>query len=57
MDSNSETVCLVASGYEWMCPECGRMQHEDAVNMDIPDLTCQDCGANFKRGWPEHVFK
>jgi len=46
--SYREAVDLIASGYEWLCPECTEFQTE----IEIPrnDLTCQKCGANFSVG-------
>jgi hypothetical protein len=54
MDSR-DTVDLVAKGYEWICNQCGKMQEQDAIHPDVPDLTCQDCGANYIKGEARHV--
>ena len=54
-----DTVQMVASGYEWCCPECS----EDNTEVGIPvigtalaDLRCQQCGATFKNGGADHHF-
>lgn len=55
--SDTRTVIYpVASGYDWICHECGKEQHEEAINLDVPDLTCQSCGANYRLGYPEHCY-
>lgn len=53
MDSR-DTLDLVASGYEWLCPQCDEIQHEDIVP-EADDLTCQNCGANYKKGNISHA--
>jgi hypothetical protein len=52
-----ETVEIVAKGYEWLCPnpQCEEMQEEDTIRPDVPDLTCQSCGANYIKGEARHV--
>jgi len=50
---NRDVVHLVASGYEWLCPQCEEMQTAETVP-GTPDLTCQSCGANYKHGDPVH---
>ena len=59
--SNRETVHVVASGYDWECPECDEEQHEDDVptfhDEGIYDLTCQSCGANFTLGDVAHALR
>jgi len=41
-----ERVYLVASGYEWTCPECGHDNREDSVPVTL-DVTCDSCGETF----------
>jgi ribosomal protein S27E len=45
---------MIASGYEWLCEECEKEQHEIAIPSD--DLTCQDCGANYILGETDHAY-
>jgi hypothetical protein len=33
----------------WYCPEC-LARNEESAAIDISDLTCQECGANYKNG-------
>lgn len=54
-----DRVQMVASGYEWTCPEC----EEDNTETGIPvigtaqaDLRCQGCGATFKFGGANHHY-
>lgn len=44
---------LTAIDYMWMCDECGKLQHERSIPK-TPDLTCQDCGANYTNGGGVH---
>lgn len=59
--SNREVVHVVASGYDWECPECDEEQHEENIPMDwaegVDDLTCQSCGANFTLGDVSHCYR
>ena len=59
--SNREVVHVVASGYDWECPECEHHQHEVSIPMDwaegLDDLTCQNCGANYTLGDVGHCFR
>ena len=49
-----DTVDLVASGYEWLCPQCEEVQEEPIVP-ETDDLTCQSCGANYIKGNINHA--
>jgi hypothetical protein len=49
-----EVKQLVASGYEWICDDCGEMNEEDVIP-STPDLTCQYCGCNYKNGGGVHI--
>lgn len=39
-------VVLVASGYEWECPECGVAEYEALLPKD-GRVHCSSCGAGF----------
>ncbi len=51
-----EQVNLIASGYEWICPECERFNTEIEVTETV---ICKglDCRAEFETTPPEHVYK
>ncbi len=42
-------VDLIASGYVWRCPECERLEYENAVPPDT-SVRCSGCGAVFETG-------
>lgn len=46
-------VDIIASGYEWTCPNCGRLNNEYAW---IEDLECHECHKEYKASLPEHVY-
>jgi transposase-like protein len=57
--SHRETVDMVASGYEWVCNECGHTNEEIGIPVmgnAIADLTCQGCGANYTLGRSDHHY-
>jgi len=46
-------VEVIASGYEWTCPEC------DELNKEIEYrgvYTCQNCGREVEADSPEHAY-
>jgi len=46
-------VDVIASGYEWTCPEC------DKLNKEIEyrgAYTCQNCGREVEADSPEHAY-
>jgi len=55
--ANWETVGVIASGYEWICPhpDCGRLQRiiEMPANMES---VCSDCGERVNLSYPEHAY-
>ena len=62
-----DVVKMVASGYDWACPECGEENHEEGIarttyndgvtDWDVnADLRCQECGATFKNGGADHHY-
>lgn len=48
-----ETVTLIASGYEWICPKCDHLNHEIEANLTV---TCRECGAEWETEPPEHAI-
>ena len=54
-----ESVDMIASGYEWVCPECGEDNLENyipVVGSSIGDVTCVGCGETFSVGSYDHCF-
>lgn len=41
----SDSVTLIASGYEWICPKCEHFNHEIEVT---PAVTCDNCQAMWE---------
>lgn len=49
----NETVDMIASGYEWICPEC------ETLNKEIEwteNVTCEQCGRIYETELPEHAY-
>ena len=40
-----KTVELIASGYEWTCPECGKLRNEIEITAEV---YCPECDARFE---------
>lgn len=54
-----ETADLIASGYEWTCPECDGDNREISINVigtSIGTVTCKYCGGVFDIGNYDHCF-
>ncbi|KKM71892.1 hypothetical protein LCGC14_1426110 [marine sediment metagenome] len=49
-----KTVDLIASGYEWECPECEYLNDEIEVTEKV---TCPGCGNEYETNPPEHAIK
>ena len=47
-----EPVNLIASGYEWMCPECGTLNHEKITGEEV---MCDECSQVFAVGDCSHA--
>jgi len=49
-------VDVIASGYEWVCPECGELHtiYEFPKN---PIVRCPDCGCKVELNIPEHAME
>lgn len=45
---NRPVVSMNPEAY-WHCPECLTRNEENAI-INVSDLTCQECGANYKNG-------
>lgn len=48
-----ESVDLIASGYEWTCPNCERLNREIEVTERV---TCGECGSQYATDAPEHAY-
>lgn len=48
-----EAVDMIASGYEWICPECESFNTETEVGEFV---TCGECGMDFETNPPEHAY-
>ncbi|MCK5615776.1 hypothetical protein KAR91_78660 [Candidatus Pacearchaeota archaeon] len=51
---NVPIVDVIASGYEWICPECEEM-HEVIEFPRNPIVRCPDCGFKVELDLPEHA--
>lgn len=49
-----ETVDIIASGYEWTCPECNRLNKEIEYTQQV---RCELCQQIFETGLPEHAIQ
>lgn len=48
-----EAVDVIASGYEWTCPECENLNH---VIEYTETVMCEICGKSFSANYPEHAI-
>lgn len=48
-----KTIDIIASGYEWICPDCGAFNKETGVHEIVE---CSGCGKEFETNPPEHAF-
>lgn len=46
-------VDIIASGYEWVCPDCGTFNHEIGLKEIV---RCVCCDAEFETNPPEDAF-
>ena len=54
-----DTVEMIASGYEWVCPECGEDNTETGIPVigtALADIRCQECGTLFNCGGADHHY-
>lgn len=49
----SETVDIIASGYEWICPKCEKFNTEIEITEQVK---CSDCGRVFETNPAEHAY-
>lgn len=48
-----ETVDLIASGYEWTCPNCDDLNKEIGI---AETVTCNNCNAAFEVAQTDHAY-
>jgi len=48
-----DSVDIIASGYEWICPECERYNTEIEITEIV---TCSGCSEKFETDPAEHAF-
>jgi DNA-directed RNA polymerase subunit RPC12/RpoP len=48
-----KNVDIIASGYEWVCPSCGRFNTEIEVKEIVQ---CPGCEEKFEINPPEHAY-
>jgi hypothetical protein len=54
MKKENESVDLIASGYEWLCPKC------DVVNTEIEvvkEVTCKSCWTTYDVESYQHALE
>ena len=55
-----ETVELIATGYEWICPFCYDDGNPDYLQLEIEvtnTVVCESCGQEFKVGDVYHAHE
>ena len=53
IEEEEESVELIASGYEWTCPHCEKLNEE----IEIPDkVKCAVCGKGFEVENADHAW-
>ena len=48
-----DNVVLIASGYEWTCPECDELNHEIEIENQV---SCKNCNVVFEVTECEHAY-
>jgi uncharacterized protein (DUF983 family) len=48
-----EEVDLIASGYEWTCPNCDELNHEIEITETV---CCKDCKQKYSTGETHHAY-
>ena len=48
-----ERVDVIASGYEWICPQCDSFNKVIAY---VETVECRGCNEKFETNMPEHCF-
>lgn len=49
-----KNVDVIASGYEWTCPNCGELNKEYEYRKDY---YCSSCGVHVETSLPEHAIE
>lgn len=52
-DEETQYVDMVASGYDWWCPECEADNHE---HHSMEEVECEYCGRIFTVNDLEHAY-
>lgn len=52
---NIPVVDVIASGYEWICPECQTF-HKIIEFPKNPVIQCSECGCKVELDLPEHAL-
>ena len=50
-----DSVEIIASGYEWTCPECNTLNHEIEVPETVRCCNLQ-CNTDFTTEPPDHAY-
>lgn len=59
LEEDLEDVELIASGYEWECPECEKeniIGSIPVIGNSIGNVNCEECGKEFSIGVYDHCF-
>lgn len=54
-----DKVDLIASGYEWVCDECGDDNLENFINVigtALGEVQCKSCETTYQIGNYDHCF-
>ena len=51
-DIEPDQVDVIASGYEWICPNC---QHDNKMIEWTELITCSECSEHYEAKVPEHA--
>ena len=51
----TETVNIIASGYEWICPECNELNKDIQYEFGRK-VTCWNCRKQYETDLPEHAY-
>lgn len=49
-----ESISMIASGYEWICPNCDDFQKEIEI---VQEVKCRNCGAEYEVSEVSHAYK
>ena len=52
-EQKQQTVAVVASGYEWICPKC---EHLNRMAGYRSDVECEKCCEEFAADLPHHAY-